>query len=188
MFALIPFPVVLLFTAFLALDLFIFVAWLASRFIPEHQSGLVIKRFGRALPPGRLIALDGEAGYQARLLPPGWHWGLWRWRYKVLRVPLVHVPAGEIALVKSVDGAPMPPGRILAKDVPCDRFQDAEAFLRKGGERGRQIAFLTAGAYRINPSLFEVITAKNARAHELDPALLMVQRVPPEKVGIVTTL
>ena len=27
------------------------------------------------LPAGRLIALDGEAGYQARLLPPGWHFG-----------------------------------------------------------------------------------------------------------------
>ena len=46
------------------------------RVIGENESGLVIKRFGRALPPGRLIALDGEAGYQARLLPPGWHLGL----------------------------------------------------------------------------------------------------------------
>jgi uncharacterized membrane protein YqiK len=122
------------------------------------------------------------------------------------------VPAGEIALVKAIDGAAVPPGRILAKDVPCDRFQDADSFLRRGGERGRQIAFLTAGAYRINPAIFEVITAKdlrgepsraptswsvrpsegdreiNARQHELDPALLLVQRVPAEKVGIVTAL
>jgi uncharacterized membrane protein YqiK len=188
MFALIPLPVLVAFTVLLAAIFSILLGWLASRFIPEHQAGLVIKRFGRSLPPGRLIALDGEAGYQAHLLPPGWHWGLWRWRYKVLRVSLVHVPAGEIALVKAVDGAPVPPGRILAKDVPCDRFQDAEAFLRKGGERGRQIAYLTAGAYRINPALFEVITAKNSRQHELDPALLLVQRVPPEKVGIVTAL
>jgi len=188
MFALVSIWFFVAFTAIFAIAAFAFLAWLASRFIPEHLSGLVIKRFGRALPPGRLIAADGEAGYQARLLPPGWHWGLWRWRYKVLRVPLVQVPAGEIALVKAVDGAAVPPGRILAKDVPCDRFQDAEGFLRKGGERGRQIAFLTAGAYRINPALFEVITAKNARQHELDPALLLVQRVPPEKVGIVTAL
>src|SRR5688500_7109746 len=112
--------------AIVAVLAFTFLSWLGSRFIPEHLSGLVIKRFGRALPPGRLIAVDGEAGYQSRLLPPGWHWGLWRWRYKVLRVPLVQVPAGEIALVKAVDGAAVPPGRILAKDVPCDRFQDAE--------------------------------------------------------------
>ena len=188
MFALIPMSVLVIFTASFAIAFFILLAWVASRFIPEHLAGLVIKRFGRALPPGRLIALDGEAGYQAHMLPPGWHWGLWRWRYKVMRVPLVHIPAGEIALVKAVDGAAVPPGRILAKDVPCDRFQDAEAFLRKGGERGRQMGYLTAGSYRINPALFEVITAKNARQHELDPAQLLVQRVPAEKVGIVTTL
>jgi uncharacterized membrane protein YqiK len=39
--------------------------------ISEDESGLVIKKFGAALPPGRLIALEGEAGYQADLLPPG---------------------------------------------------------------------------------------------------------------------
>ncbi|HEV8630091.1 MAG TPA: SPFH domain-containing protein, partial [Thermoanaerobaculia bacterium] len=129
-----------------------------------------------------------EAGYQARLLAPGWHLGLWRWRYKVVRVPLVEVPAGEIALVKAIDGAPVPAGHILAKDVPCDRFQDAEGFLRRGGERGRQVAFLTAGSYRINPALFEVMTTRNARQRDLDPAQLQVQRVPADKVGIVTVL
>ena len=35
------------------------------RIIPEDQAGLVIKRLGATLPPGRLIALDGEAGFQA---------------------------------------------------------------------------------------------------------------------------
>ena len=41
-------------------------------FIRERQVGIVIKRFGsRSLPPGRLIALDGEAGYQADTLAPG---------------------------------------------------------------------------------------------------------------------
>ena len=62
--------------------------WLSTWMIRENASGLVVKKFGRALPPGQIVALHGEAGYQARLLPPGWHFGLWRWRYKVLRVPL----------------------------------------------------------------------------------------------------
>ena len=126
--------------------------------IAEDESGLVIKRFGPPLASGRIIALDGEAGYQARLLPPGWHFGLWRWRYKIEKVPVVVVQPGEIALVVAADGRPIPPERVLAKDVACDNFQDAEAFLRGGGERGRQLAFVTAGTYRINPALFEVVT------------------------------
>src|SRR4051794_40132264 len=144
------------------------------RVISESESGLVIKRFGPALGPGRLIALGGEAGYQARLLSPGWHFGLWSWRYKVQSIQLVVVPPGEIGLVVAADGAPIPPERILGRAVECDRFQDAEAFLRRGGERGRQIALLTAGTYRINTVLFEVINTHNARAYDGDPATLRV--------------
>ena len=122
--------------------------------IGEQEAGLVIKRFGKALPDGRLLALHGEAGFQARLLPPGWHFFPWRWQYKVVRVRNLVVAPGEIALVVAADGATTPAGRILGREVPCDDFQDAEAFLRAGGERGRQLGFLRAGTYRINPALF----------------------------------
>src|SRR5262245_53039608 len=67
--------------------------------IHEQESGLVIRRYGRELPAGRIIALEGEAGYQARMLSPGWHFPLWRWKYKVHRVALVSVEPGQIALV-----------------------------------------------------------------------------------------
>ena len=158
------------------------------RVIGENESGLLIRRYGRPLPQGRLIALNGEAGFQAKMLPPGWHFGLWRWKYKLTKVSLVLVPAGEIALVVSNDGAPVPSERILGKEVACDQFQDAERFLRSGGERGRQLAFLTAGTYRINPAAFKVVTARNARDFGMDVRDLLVTEVPPDKVGIITTL
>ncbi len=158
------------------------------RVIGENESGLVIRRYGRDLPQGRLIALNGEAGFQAKLLPPGWHVGYWRWRYKIAKVPLVTVPAGEIALVVANDGAPVPSERILGKEVPCDQFQDAERFLRGGGERGRQLGFLTAGSYRINPAAFRVVTARNAREFGMEARDLFVTEVAPDKVGIVTVL
>ena len=125
-------------------------AWLAlavivlgTRVIRENESGLVIKRFGPRLPSGRIIAIDGEAGYQARLLPPGWHFGLWRWRYKIVKVPVVVVQPGEIALVVAADGEAIPPERVLARAVACDNFQDADAFLRQHAppsRRGRPAA------------------------------------------------
>jgi uncharacterized membrane protein YqiK len=158
------------------------------RVIGEDEAGLVIKRFGAPLPSGRIIALQGEAGYQARMLSPGWHFGLWRWRYKVERVPLVVVQPGEIAVVVAADGDAIPSHRVLARDVACDRFQDAEAFLGNGGERGRQIAVLTAGTYRINPALFEVVTPASAKQHAMSAGDLRVYHVPPDRVGIVTML
>jgi len=156
--------------------------------IRENQSGLVIKRFGPPLSSGRIIALDGEAGYQARMLPPGWHFGLWRWRYKVTKVPVVVVEPGEIALVVAADGEAIPPERVLGRHVPCDNYQDAEAFLRNHGERGRQLAFLTAGKYRINPAVFEVVMADAAHTYEMSKDDLRVYHMPPDRVGIVTVL
>jgi uncharacterized membrane protein YqiK len=164
------------------------ILWLGLRVIREDQSGLVVKKFGDALPPGRIIALAGEAGYQARMLSPGWHFPVWRWRYRVEKVPLVVVPPGQIALVVAADGAAIPPDRVLGREVSCDNFQDAEAFLRQGGERGRQLGILTAGSYRINPALFAVITATTADHHGMRRDKLRVLQVPPDTVGIVTVL
>ena len=59
--------------------------------IREAQGGLVIRKYGRALPGGPLLALKGEAGYQTDLLAPGLHLGLWLWKYTVKKVPLVFV-------------------------------------------------------------------------------------------------
>jgi uncharacterized membrane protein YqiK len=161
---------------------------LSTWVIAADESGLVVKRFGPPLASGRIIAMQGEAGYQARLLSPGWHFGLWRWRYRVIKVPTTVVRPGDIALVVAADGAAIPSERVLAKSVPCNNYQDAEAFLTAGGERGRQIAFLTAGTYRINPALFDVVTAANASKFGVTAADLRVHQVQPERVGIVTML
>ncbi len=156
--------------------------------VREHESGLVVKTFGAPLPSGGLVALNGEAGYQAELLPPGVHLGLWFWKYRVTKVPQLKVRPQELALVVANDGAPMTGGRVLGKEVPCGDFQDARAFLVGGGEKGRQLGFLTAGSYRINPALFSVVTKANAAHFGVRPDELEVTQVAPDRVGIVTTL
>ena len=172
-----------------ALGLLVLVTLSSFMLIRERSVGIVIKRFSsRSLAPGRLIALEGEAGYQAETLAPGLHFGYWPWQYRVLKVPVVVVPQGEIALVLAADGAAIPAERILGKVVECDKFQDARKFLLYGGEKGRQLGLLTAGTYRINTALFEVITAATAREHGMAPELLQLARVEPDMVGIVTAL
>jgi uncharacterized membrane protein YqiK len=100
----------------------------------------------------------------------------------------VVVPPGEIALVVAADGAALPSQRILGREVACDHFQNAEAFLRAGGERGRQLGVLTGGTYRINPAVFTLVTAENAHNHDLHPDQLRVFEVPSESIGVVTAL
>ena len=162
---------------------------LGAVLIQERQVGIVVKRFGtRALPPGRFVALGGEAGYQADTLAPGLHFGYWRWQFRIVKVSVTVVPQGEIALVLAADGAPIPPERILGKVVDCDNFQDARKFLLNGGEKGRQLGILTAGTYRINSALFTAITSASAPEHGMAPEQLLLQRVEPDQVGIATTL
>lgn len=159
--------------------------------INERQVGIVVRRFsvkGASLPPGKLIALNGEPGIQADTLAPGWHFGYWSWMYTVERVPVTVVPQGEIALVVAADGNAAPLGRILGRIVDSDNFQDARKFLSNGGEKGRQLGILTAGAYRINTALFTIIGARNASEHGMSPKQLTIYRIEQDQVGIVTTL
>jgi uncharacterized membrane protein YqiK len=148
--------------------------------VPENRIGLVTKKFvlfgaNRELPDGRIIATKGEAGFQAKTLAPGLYWSMWPWQYGVDMVPFTVIPEGKIGLILSKDGAEIPTGRILARKIDSDNFQDAEKFLDNGGQRGRQTAFMTAGSYRINTHLFEITITDQILINE-------------NMVGIVTTM
>jgi len=125
--------------------------------IRENQVGIVIKKFApQSLPAGELIALNGEAGYQADLLRGGLHFGFWRWQYRIHKTPLVTVPQGKIGYVYARDGDVLQAGQTLAKTVDCNNFQDARAFLASG-QRGRQRVILREGVYAINLANFVVM-------------------------------
>ncbi|MEO8100133.1 MAG: SPFH domain-containing protein [Acidobacteriota bacterium] len=145
--------------------------------IHENQVGVVAKRFGQgSLPEGRIVALNGEAGFQAATLPPGVHFGYWPWQYKISKYPITMIEQGHLGLVIANDGAPTPVHRVLSNVVDCDFFQDGLTFMRNGGQKGRQTAVLTAGYYRINPILFKIIPN------------VKITSIGSDKVGIVTVL
>lgn len=157
--------------------------------IGEREVGIVTKKFSRKnLPSSRLIALDGEGGLQADTLPPGWHFGYFPWQYSIRKEPVVVVPQDEIGLIIANDGATIPPDRILGKVVDCDNFQNARKFLTSGGEKGRQLAIITTGTYRINTAVFEVITSANASLKGMETWEFEVYKLAPERVGIATVL
>ena len=63
----------------------LFTEGLGMRYIPNNRVGIVEKLWSPkgSVTDGRLIALNGEAGFQADLLRGGIHFGLWRWQYRI---------------------------------------------------------------------------------------------------------
>jgi uncharacterized membrane protein YqiK len=148
--------------------------------IPEDKIGLVTKKFvlfgaNRSLPDGKIIALNGEPGFQADTLAPGLYWFYWVWQFSIEQSPLTIIPQGKIGLLSAKDGAQLPTGAILARHVECDNYQDTHAFLTNGGQRGKQVGYLNNGVYRINPFLFDL-------------AMTDITYIEDGQVGVMTAL
>src|SRR5215204_4790153 len=131
---------------------------------------------GAKMPPGRVVATEGEVGIQADVLKPGLHFVKWPFESVVHKVPLIEIGPDELGIVEAIDGEPMPPGRIFAPDRAQNahnNFQDPIAFIKQGGVKGMQLRTLPPGLWPIHPYLFRVSVAK-------------ATLVPQGKVGIVT--
>ena len=131
---------------------------------------------GAKMPPGRVVATEGEVGIQADVLKPGLHLIKFPFERIVRKVPLIEIGADEMGVIEAVDGEPMPPGRIFAPDRAQNahnNFQDPIAFIKQGGVKGIQLRTLPPGLWPIHPYLFRVSIAK-------------ATVVPQGKVGVMT--
>lgn len=147
------------------------------RYIPNNRIGIVEKRFSLTKGSVRsgFIALNGEAGYQPRVLRGGLHY-LMPVQYFVHVMPLVTITQGKIGYVFARDGRPLEPTQVLASNAIVSDFQDAETFLRKVGQRGPQRRILREGTYAINLVQFVVITEEKVYSLPLgkdDAAIIM---------------
>jgi uncharacterized membrane protein YqiK len=172
--------------------------------IGPSQVGLVTKRIGRKLAADQILALKGEAGFQADLLMPGLRFKLWP-VYGVQRHDWVQVPPDHIGLVLAQVGSRLPTGAKSAVYKPeFGNFADVRAFLNNGGQRGVQRPMLPPGTTApIHPVGFVVVTsdqvfgkivsdAAEKAIDQVDPAVLKVVHITPQGdrdiVGVVTTL
>src|SRR5437016_14115592 len=131
---------------------------------------------GAKMPPGRVVATEGEVGIQADVLKPGLHLIRFPFEKVVRKVPLIEIGADELGIVEAIDGEPMAPGRIFAPDRAQNahnNFQDPIAFIKQGGVKGIQLRTLPPGLWPIHAYLFRVSVAKTTVS-------------PQCKVGIVT--
>src|SRR5512143_1934557 len=128
------------------------------RVIPNTRIGIVEKRFSpRGSIKSGFIALNGEAGFQPKVLRGGIHY-LMPVQYVVHTAPLVTIPQGKIGYIFARDGKLLEPTQTLASNEQVSDFQDVEAFLKSGGQRGPQRRILREGTYAINLVQFIVLT------------------------------
>ena len=111
-------------------------------YVPEGHMAIVTSKTGRALPPGAILAEEGEKGVRRVPLAEGRHFlnpinNEWR----IVKAQSVKV--GQVAVVTSKTGRELPPGEILAADE-----------LSKGVWRN----VLGPGTYRLNPEGYDVQT------------------------------
>ena len=132
------------------------------RVIGSNQVGVVEKWWSTSGSlKDKIIAVDGEAGYQPDVLRAGIHL-LSPLLYRVHRYPLVTIPQGQIGYIFARDGRALRPDQTLAEVVECANFQDTRAFLAAGGQKGPQRAILREGTYAFNLAQFIVITEQGA--------------------------
>ncbi len=172
--------------------------------ISPEEIGLVVANDGDPIELGRMFGQvvecknfqdaeaflspgKGQMGKQVAILPTGTY-QINTDLFSIRKERVINIPPGEIGLVVAKEGASPPPGKMLGKVVECNNFQDAAAFQKNGGQRGKQLAILSAGNYQINTEIFTIITAANSTQHGMKPEDLRVYTVDSEYIGIVTTL
>jgi uncharacterized membrane protein YqiK len=171
-------------------DLFVFVLWALGgalalivllkisgtvRYIGNNRTAVVEKLWsGKGSIKSGLIALHGEAGFQPEVLRGGAHL-FFPFQYRLHLQSLVTIPQGRIGYVFARDGLPLAADQTLAGNPASTDFQDARAFLEKGGQKGPQRRILREGSYAINLAQFVVVTKDQTFALSLakaDDALL----------------
>lgn len=129
-------------------------------YIGPNEIGLLIKNFGNPLPKGQILAFNGEAGYQADVLAPGWRFKT-PYVYNVEKFPVLQIPADSVGVILSQIGKDLPAGALNAtgEGLSAEDYKDPRVFISKNGEKGIQrIVLPYSSTWTLNPVAFVVRT------------------------------
>lgn len=167
-----------------------FYVLMSIRRVGPTEVGLVLKRVGiKKLKEDNTIAFHGEPGYQADLLMPGLRWKAWL-IYGVEKFPWVQVQAGEVGVVISQVGAPLPIGaKSAVYKKSFGNFSNLRSFVAEGGQKGVQRPVFPPGTLApIHPVAFLVVTKSQVYGLPVSPELramaAKVGRLTPQSFGL----
>jgi uncharacterized membrane protein YqiK len=137
--------------------------------------------------PIAFIQQGGVKGIQLRTLPPG-KWAIHPYLFNVSIAKVTVVPPGKVGVVTAADGAPLDAGRLHGKATPEHRnFQDAEAYIYNGGQKGPQVEILTPGTYRIH-TISDPLEGGEAKPGLFNVRMFDATVITENQIGLVEAL
>jgi len=135
--------------------------------IPEGKIGLVMAKDGSEIPTGNILAQrvecdnyqdaekflinSGQRGRQTSYITAG-SYRINTMLFQISVTDMVRIQESMVGIVTTLDGQPIEAGQIAGKLVEShNNFQDFDAFIRNGGNRGLQPQVILAGSYNLNP-------------------------------------
>ncbi len=175
--------------------------------IGADELGIIEAIDGQPMPMGSIFAPDraqnahnnfqdpiafikegGVKGIQLRTLPPG-KWAIHPYLFRVSIAPTTIVPPGKVGVITAADGGPLDPGRLHGKAIENHKnFQDAEAFIYNGGQKGPQVEILTPGTYRIHTGSVSAEEETDTMPGLFDVRLFDATVITENQIGLVEAL
>jgi uncharacterized membrane protein YqiK len=135
--------------------------------VPEGKIGLVHAKDGAEIPTGHILGrraecdnfqdavkfLDngGQRGRQTTYITAG-SYRVNTMLFQVSITDMIRIQESMVGIVTTLDGEPIEAGQIAGKLIEGhNNFQDFDAFINKGGNRGLQPQVILAGSYNLNP-------------------------------------
>ena len=138
--------------------------------------------------PIAFIKQGGVKGIQLRTLPPG-KWAIHPYLFRVSIAQTTVIPPGKVGVITAADGAPLDQGRLHGKAIKNHKnFQDAEAFIYNGGQKGPQVEILTPGTYRIHTQSTSLDNGSDTMAGLFNIRLFDATIITENQIGLVEAL
>ncbi|MCE9559472.1 MAG: flotillin family protein [Armatimonadetes bacterium] len=135
--------------------------------IPQGKIGLILSNDGFELQTGHILATRvecdnfqdavgfleqrGQKGRQTQILPSGTY-RINTMAFTITLTDITIIRENMVGIITALDGQPIRKGQIAGEQIEGhNNFQDVDAFLRNGGNRGLQPTVILAGSYFINP-------------------------------------
>ena len=140
--------------------------------IPEGKIGLVLARDGDEIPTGNILGrrvesdnfqdatkfltTGGQRGRQTSYITAG-SYRINTMLFQISITDMVRIQESMVGIVTTLDGQPIEAGQIAGRSVDGhNNFQNFDAFIAKGGNRGLQPQVILAGSYNLNPWAVQV--------------------------------